>query len=206
MSLGITPKIKRIAIFASGTGSNAKVLLEKAKYLSNISIITIVTDKKDAGVINIAKKMNTPHQIIEKNHISQKEHEKKILDYCKKLQIEWIFLAGYMRILSPDFIQQYQTNNTSRIINIHPSLLPAYKGLNAFERAYNDQVPKSGITVHFVNEQIDAGEIIVQESFERSNTDLLEDFIRKGQKIEHKLYPKVLEKLNENLIIPKRNI
>lgn len=195
-----------IAIFASGAGSNAKVLLQKAQELKNIKIKLIVTDQKNAGVISIGKDYKVPTFIIPRGKRTLIEHENEILAVLRIYQIEWIFLAGYMKILSQNFLKHFQKSDYYKIINIHPSLLPNYKGLNAFERAFDDQVSESGITVHLVNEKIDDGQIIIQKKFKRNSSDSLADFIAKGKKIEHEIYPCALEFLNNNQLFSMRHI
>jgi len=192
--------MKNLALMASGKGSNVEKLLEKSKELSHISVKVIITDQANAGVLDIAKKYRIPFEIVECKDLGREQHEKKILTICKKFHIEWVLLAGYMRILSSEFLNAFTQDSFTKIINIHPSLLPAYKGLNAFERAFNDQVSESGVTIHYVDKNVDEGKVILQKSFPRKNTDTLHDFIKRGQSIEHLIYPQVLEKLNNNTL------
>ncbi|MBD65855.1 MAG: phosphoribosylglycinamide formyltransferase [Halobacteriovoraceae bacterium] len=194
--------MKNMAILASGRGSNALELIKKAKELSQIRIKVLISDKADAGVLDHAKAHDIPHYVVQRKTLTQIEHEIEIIKILHNYKVSWIFLAGYMRILSPQFIRRFHDNNyrNSRIINIHPSLLPAYKGLNAFERAYQDQINESGITVHFVNEEVDGGQIIKQQRFKRYPEDTLSDFIQRGHKVEHTLYPQVLELLNNDTL------
>lgn len=192
--------MKKIAIFASGSGSNAKNLLQHAPRFKNLTIEFILTDNENAGVVNYAKELNCPVIIVSKKNLSKKEHEQEILKYLQEHKIEWILLAGYMRILSPEFLEHFYNHKTklNQVINIHPSLLPEYKGLNAFERAYKDQRDKSGISIHYVSAGVDDGPLIYQEVFKREQNDSLESFIKKGQALEHKLYPQILESLNQS--------
>lgn len=189
-----------IAILASGEGTNALKLLEKAEYLDNICVKTLITDKENVGVLEIAKKYHIPTHTVLRNKLTQVEHEIEIIKLLNSYKVQWIFLAGYMRILSSGFIKRFYDIQIrkSRIINIHPSLLPAYKGLNAFKRAFKDNVQTSGITVHFVNDVLDGGEIIKQQAFHRKEEDTFKDFVTRGKKIEHSIYPEVLELLSKN--------
>lgn len=182
---------------ASGRGSNALALLEENQKLSHIDVALIITDKPQAGVIEIAKLFSKDCIIIEKKDATKEQHEREIQKVLDQYEIDWIFLAGYMRILSKDFIQNFYDANIqqSRIINIHPSLLPHYRGLNAYERAYNDHSPFTGISVHFVDAGMDTGKILVQEMFEASKIQSLEEFKDMGLKLEHKVYPIVLRNL-----------
>lgn len=187
-----------VAIFASGAGTNAKKLLQQAKSLDALCIKLIITDQEQAGVIKIAKNFDTKCVIIPKINSTKWGHEALILKYLEIENISWVFLAGYMKILSPNFLSTFYDKElgVNRVINIHPSLLPAYKGLNAFERAFESNESESGITIHYVNDGIDEGEVITQKKFNRLKTDSLEDFINRGRNMEHVIYPKVLFQLN----------
>ncbi len=198
----------RIALFASGVGSNALALLHHDReVLKSNSIKLLICDRPDAPVIEGASKYNLQVAIVPRESLESREsHERKILSLLKSKGIEWIMLAGYLRILTENFIAQFMNANHSRIINIHPSLLPAYPGLGAYERAFNDGVAQSGVTVHFVSPVVDGGEIILQESFQRKENDLLSDFITRGKSLEHMLYLKVLEMLLHNRLIPQEKI
>ena len=177
-----------IAIFASGNGSNAIKLIECAQS-NNKEIACLISDNPNANILKV--KLDIPVHLIPYNH-SKTKHEEEILKVLKQYDVNWIFLAGYMRILSANFIQRFTHKNKSQIINIHPSLLPKYQGLNAYERSYQNQDQYSGITIHYVDAGIDTGEIIIQGKFERTKADSLQDFIQKGLKLEHTLYPQIL--------------
>ena len=193
----------KIAILASGTGSNALALIQKAKTLKHIEITVIITDQPRAGVTEHAKDHHIPYFEIPKNRLSKIEHEQKILKTLNKHEIDWIFLAGYMRLLSSDFINVFYSEKLgeAKIVNIHPSLLPKYPGLDAFERAFESQDKESGITLHFVDSGMDTGKIIKQKSFEKFKDDTLEDFKKRGQSIEHEIYPALLEHLDTHQTI-----
>lgn len=182
----------RIAIMASGNGSNAQALIDKAQSLANIEIAAIISDHDKSYVVKRAELTKTPCIVAEKTG-TQDEHEDIILNILKDLNIDWIFLAGYMRILSEDFVEKYP----NKIINIHPSLLPFFPGKNSYEDAFEAKLPKSGITIHYVDEGVDSGEIIIQESFERLEEDTIEDFKARGLEVEHRLYPQILEWVND---------
>lgn len=189
----VTSQTKSIAIFASGTGTNALALIKAAKKYK-APIKCLICDHPDAQITK--ENIDIPIYVIpfEKD---KKNHEKKILEVLSQYQINWIFLAGYMRILSSEFINHFSKENTRRIINIHPSLLPKYKGLNAYERSFNNNDNFSGITIHFVDSGIDTGEIIYQGKFERKVGDNLDDFIKRGKELEHILYPQILERVTK---------
>ncbi len=136
--------------------------------------------------------MSIPYLIFKNNNILS---EQKILIELKKKNITLILLAGYMKILSKNFIRSFRKN----ILNIHPSLLPKYRGLNTFERALNNKDKKTGCTVHYVNEKLDAGKIILKKYFFIDNNDNSSSLKEKTQKLEYKAYPEAIIKiLNKN--------
>ena len=180
-----------IAIFASGNGSNAEKLIKKAKDL-NYQISCLICDNPKAGILK--KNLQIPVHIIPYDS-SKNAHENEILNTLRKYQVNWIFLAGYMRILSKNFIDEFSYKDQTQIINIHPSLLPKYRGLNAYEKSYYNGDMESGITIHYVDSGIDTGNIILQGKFKRKENDNLSDFIQRGQELEHTLYPKILERV-----------
>ena len=186
----------RVAVFASGNGSNAEVLLKASKSLSNLEISLIMTDQPEAKVIQRAQAFNCSAKTIPFNrtHKSYAEDKKKLIELLNDYQIDWIFLAGYMRILSPEFVAKYP----SRIVNIHPSLLPKFPGPRGYEDAFNSDETHSGVTIHFVDDGVDTGEILLQEQFPRLSNDSLESFKQRGLMLEHELYPRVLTSLNNN--------
>ena len=194
--------MKNIAILASGKGTNAQKLLEQEKSLSCLETAVIITDQASAGVIDIAQEYNKPCIVIPRINMTKAEHEKKILHLLDFYKIDWIFLAGYMRLLSANFVNHYYDSELShaRIINIHPSLLPKYKGLDAYEQAFASSDDISGITVHFVDEGVDSGAIILQRTFKKDNRDSLDIFKQRGQVIEHKIYPEVLTIINNAIL------
>ena len=177
--------MKKIGIFASGTGTNFEALAD-SKEIQNLADIEImVCDRPGAKVIKKAEKRDIKTFVFNpKTYENKKAYEKEILDKVKDL--DYIFLAGYMRILTGDFLENFP----GKVINIHPSLLPKYKGIESIERAYEDREEYIGVTIHYVNEEIDGGEILAQDKFRvdyDKNYDQVEDQVHK---IEHKLYVK----------------
>jgi phosphoribosylglycinamide formyltransferase-1 len=194
----------RVAILASGTGTNAMKLLHQAKSLKNIVIPLVLVDQPDSKLLETVKKEFPEVQIhlveapgIKDPATRREQHEKDILFLLKTHQIDWCFLAGYMRLIGPVLLNAFQGNVHSKIVNIHPSLLPHYPGLNAYEQAFHANESISGVTIHFVDEGLDTGPIIIQQSFERFKGDQLEDFISRGKALEWILYPEILKKLND---------
>ena len=183
-------KKTRSAVFISGTGSNLKNLINFSdKINSPISIGIIISNNKKAEGLKYSNQYKIKKQIINfKNH---KFAEKKILKILFKEKINFICLAGFMKILSKNFIKKFK----GKIINIHPSLLPKYKGLNTHARALQNKDKFSGCTVHFVNSKLDSGQIILQEKVKITKKDTLFSLKKKVLKKEHKLYPAAIKKI-----------
>ena len=184
-----TNKIKT-AVFISGTGSNLKSLIKFSKLKkSPISINLIITNSKLAKGLKYAGVFKIKKKII--NFKNKEIAEKKILNELKKNKIELICLAGFMKILSNNFIKSYK----GKILNIHPSLLPKYKGLNTHKRAIENKDKYSGCTVHFVNAKLDSGKIILQKRVSIYKKDTPDSLAKRILAQEHKLYPKAIFKI-----------
>jgi phosphoribosylglycinamide formyltransferase 1 len=193
--------MKRIALFASGAGTNVQNLLRRASSFSAIEISCVIVDNETSplperlkfGYPQLQVYRILPDARIEKAE-RKKDLEKRIISLLDLHGVEWVLLAGYMRIIGPTLLNRFPR----RIVNIHPSLLPDYPGLSAYERAFEDQVPESGVTIHLVDEGMDTGPVILQRKFHRSSADTLESFIRRGKDVEWELYPEILKILNES--------
>ncbi len=182
------------AVFISGRGSNLKSILSYSKKNnSKINIRLVICNKPGVNGVNLAKKNKIETKII--NYKNKYKAEKKITYYLKKNNIELIFLAGFMKILSKYFVNEYK----NKIINIHPSLLPKYKGLNTHKRAIINKEKFSGCTVHFVTEKLDSGKIILQQKVKILSTDDYKSLSKRVLKVENKLYPKAINKLLSNV-------
>ena len=180
----------RTAVFISGTGSNFKNLIKFAKIKKTpISINLVISDVCKAKGIKYADQINVKKKIFD--FINIKDTEKRILYLLKKENIEFICLAGFMRILSKNFIKKFD----GKIINIHPSLLPKYKGLNTHYKAIANRDKFAGCTVHYVTEKIDSGEIIMQKKVKVTVEDNVVSLAKKVLKQEHKLYPAAIMKI-----------
>ena len=180
----------RIAVFISGTGSNLKSLIKFSKTKkSPISINFIVSNNPKAKGLNYAKINKIRKKVI--NFKNKNLSEKKLLSIMKVNNIEMICLAGFMIILSKNFIKKFK----GKILNIHPSLLPKYKGINTHERVLNNKEKYSGCTVHFVNSRLDSGKIILQKKVKISKKDTEISLAKKILVQEHKLYPKAILKV-----------
>ena len=151
-----------IAVFCSGNGSNFQAIVDASKTkLFNANIALMVCDKKNAYALKRAKKESiTTLLVLRENFRTQEDFENKIIARLEKENIDLICLAGFMRILSPEFVKKYP----NKILNIHPSLLPSFKGTHGIKDAFDHGVKITGVTVHFVTEELDAGPIILQEA------------------------------------------
>ena len=180
----------RTAVFISGTGSNLKSLIKFSKTKkSPISINYIISNNPKAKGLNYSKKFKIKKKVL--NFKNKNLTENKLLAILKKNNIELICLAGFMIILSKNFIKKFKGN----ILNIHPSLLPKYKGLNTHERALNNNEKYSGCTVHFVNSRLDSGKIILQKKVKISKNETENSLSKKILAQEHKIYPKAILKI-----------
>ena len=180
----------RIAVFISGTGSNLKSLIQFSRTTkSPISIDFVISNNSKAKGLNYAKKFKIKKKVL--NFKNKKLSEKKLLSILNINNIHMICLAGFMKILSGNFIKKFKGN----ILNIHPSLLPKYKGLNTHERVLNNKEKYSGCTVHFVNSKLDSGKIILQKKVKISKKETEASLAKKILAQEHKLYPKAILKV-----------
>ncbi len=180
----------KTAVFISGTGSNLKSLIKFSKNnKSPITIELIFSNNAKAKGLNYSKIYNIKKKVL--NFRNKNLSENKLLSILKINNIEMICLAGFMKILSKNFIKRFK----GKILNIHPSLLPKYKGLNTHERALNNKEKYSGCTVHFVNSQLDSGKIILQKKIKISKNETITSLAKKILVQEHKLYPKAIIKV-----------
>jgi len=184
---------KRIAIFASGSGSNAQKIMEHFKYSDEAEVSLVLSNNPDAYVLQRADNFEIPSHVFDRNEFYQTDN---IVDILKRLDIDLIVLAGFLWLVPENLLKAYP----NKIINIHPALLPKHGG----KGMYGDRVHKAvlaagdeehGITIHFVNENFDEGEVIYQGRFKVEKDDTLETIKFKGQQLEHLHYPKVVENL-----------
>ncbi len=185
-----------LGILISGNGSNMKNIIDACKngmLKSNVSIV--ISDNPLAKGLSLANKENIKSVLIDRDKFSSTEkYENTILKKLDRAQVNLICLAGFMRILSKNFLKKFN----HKIINIHPSLLPAFKGLNTHQRVLESGAKYSGCTIHYVNEKIDDGEIIKQKSVKILNSDDENSLKKKILMEEHKLYIRVIRDLEKN--------
>jgi phosphoribosylglycinamide formyltransferase-1 len=180
----------KVAVFISGTGSNLRNIIKFSKNKkSPISVNLIISNKKTAKGLKYANQNKIEKKIFNFKNISFSE--KKILKILLKKKIELICLAGFMRILSKFFIQNFN----GKIINIHPSLLPKYKGLNTHQRVLENKEKFSGCTVHYVSSKLDSGKIIFQKKIKIRKNDTISSLQRRILMEEHKIYPIAINKI-----------
>lgn len=195
----------KVAVMASGRGSNFQAIIDSSERgeTPHAEIVHLITDKKDAYVIQRATNHGIDYTIIESKNCSRKEFEKKALEVLKNEKIDVIVLAGFMRILTSQFINSYK----NKIINIHPSLLPSFPGAHAHRDTIKYGSKISGCTVHLVDEGVDTGPIIMQASVKVDNNETEETLSQKILPLEHELMPKALELFcSKKLIIDGRNV
>tara|TARA_B100001996_G_C18638743_1_gene584762 strand:- start:783 stop:1361 length:579 start_codon:yes stop_codon:yes gene_type:complete len=184
---------KNTAVFISGKGSNLRNLIKFSKQKNScIKIDLVISNNKNSKGLIYAKKNKIQTYIT--NFKNKKISEKKIIKYLKNSSIDLICLAGFMKILSKNFIKNF--NNP--ILNIHPSLLPKYKGLNTHERVLKNKDKYSGATVHLVNSKLDSGTIIMQKKVNVLNKDTPKSLKSKVQQAEYWLYPRAIKKFLVN--------
>jgi len=185
-----------IAILASGKGTNFEAIVRAVKKgdIRNVQVKLLVTDREEAFVRKRARRLKIKEVFIDPSNFSFREDfEKALVRVLVREKVELVVLAGFMRILSSYFIKKFK----NRILNIHPSLLPAFKGVNAIERAYKYGVKITGVTVHFVDEKVDHGPIILQGAVKVKPGESLEEVEKKIHKLEHNLYPQAIKLLVE---------
>ncbi len=196
-----------IAIFASGNGSNFEAIIRahrKGK-IKNTNIKLLVTDRKDAYVRVRARRLGVRDVFVDPyNFRDRKGFERHIVSILQKERVSLIVLAGFMRILTPYFVRKFK----NRILNIHPALLPAFKGEKAIERAYRYGVKVSGVTVHFVDEKVDHGPIIIQAPVVLREGESIDEFETRIHRTEHRLYPQAINLvvMNKVKIVGRRVI
>lgn len=183
----------KIAVFASGSGTNFQSIVEAVEsHHVDASVELLVCDKPGALVEKRAEKAGISlFSFSPKTFDSKRAFENEILAKLQARGIQLIVLAGYMRLIGPTLLEAYG----GKILNIHPSLLPSFPGLDAIGQAFDTGVKVSGVTIHLVDEGMDTGPIIAQEAVKIEETDTKEDVQRKIQQVEHELYPKILQRV-----------
>lgn len=191
------PRIKNIAVLVSGNGSNLQSIIDKIEsgYL-NVNLAVVISNKDGVKALEKARNHNIPAFFISHKGLERVEHERKIIEILKKYNVELVVLAGYMRIITSFFIDQYP----DKIINIHPSLLPSFPGVDGYGDALKHGVKITGCTVHFVNEGMDTGKIILQRAIEVLENDTVDTLRERGLEVEHEALPDAVKLWSEGKI------
>lgn len=187
--------MKRIAIFASGSGTNFEALVNACEsgYIDG-EVVLMVCDKQNAYVNERAKNHHVPSFVFHsKNYQSKEEYEELIVEKLEEYKVDLVCLAGYMRLCGYVLLKKYE----GKIINIHPALLPSFKGAHGIKDAYDYGVKVFGVTVHYVDSGMDSGKIIDQEAFHMKDGETVDEVEERIHEIEHEIYPRVVKKLCE---------
>lgn len=185
--------MKRFAVFASGHGSNLQAIIDAVKRKKiKAQLALVFSDKPEAYALTRARKSGIKTLVIEpKVFLDRESFDREVIKNLREERIDFVVLAGFMRILSSVFISEYR----HKILNIHPSILPAFKGGHAIREAFDYGAKLTGVTVHFVDEEVDHGPIILQEAVKIDPKDTLETLEAKIHKAEHKIYPVAIDLL-----------
>jgi phosphoribosylglycinamide formyltransferase-1 len=189
---GVTSKILRIGVLGSGAGSNCEAILlacERAQIPGRV--VLVISDVADAPILDRARKWNVPTRLIVPSNFKTKlesELEESTVSALREAEVDLVVLAGYMRVLKRPMLEAF----AGRIMNVHPSLLPAFPGLRAWEQALHYDAKVTGVTVHFVDERVDAGPIILQQAVPILADDTPETLHRRIQAVEHTLLPEAI--------------
>ena len=186
----------KFAVFISGTGSNLQAIIHSVQQgVIKADLAMVISNRADAKGLKYAKTAGIPTAVFSpKDYTNKQSVDRDMVILLKKEGIDFIVLAGYMRILTAFFIKAYP----DKILNVHPSLLPAFKGADAIKDAFTFGVKITGVTIHFVDEKMDHGPIIMQESVKVVDQDTLEDLAKRIHKAEHRIYPKSIALFVEN--------
>jgi phosphoribosylglycinamide formyltransferase-1 len=193
-----------LAVFASGNGSNFSAIVKAIKQGKiKVNSVILVCDKPGAFVIRRAQKAGVRVILADrKDFSSRNDFEAAIIERLNCYKIDLIVLAGFMRLLSPAFVKKYR----NRILNIHPSLLPAFKGTHAIKDAFEHKLPFTGVTVHLVDEEMDHGRVILQAQVAIKPNDSLASLEKRIHSVEHKLYPQAIKLFYSGKIKPARGL
>src|SRR4030042_3859591 len=182
--------MKNVAVLISGNGTKLQSIIDHIKTGKlKCNLAVVISNKEDAYGLKRAKKAKIPAYFIDHKDTPREEHEKRIIEILEKYKIDLVVLAGYMRILTPHFIREYK----NRIINIHPALLPSFPGTDGYGDTWKYGCKVGGCTIHFVDEGIDTGPIILQKINPLRENDTLESFKKRGLKLEHQAFPEAIK-------------
>ncbi len=185
-----------LAVLISGSGSNLQAIIDaiEADEL-DARINTVISNNPDAYGLQRAQKHGLPIAVLDHHDYASRElYDAALRQYIESVTPDYIVLAGFMRILSPAFINAFE----NRILNIHPSLLPAYKGLNTHQRVLDNDESRHGVSIHLVTAELDDGPILLQAAYPIDASDSVEDLQARGHRLEHRMYPQLLRWISED--------
>jgi phosphoribosylglycinamide formyltransferase 1 len=185
---------KKIAVFISGRGSNMKAIVEQCQggILKDLAEVQLVfANKEDAAGLRFAESAGLRTEYINSKGLKRITFDRKVLDLLTDYDLDYIVLAGYMRVLSPEFVQAY----AGKIINIHPADTSEHQGLHAYDWAFDNKMEETKITVHFVDEGMDTGSVIAQHSVDLKGVKTLEEVEKRGLAVEHHFYSETLKNI-----------
>lgn len=187
----------KIGVLLSGSGTNLQAIIDAAADGLPVEIVKVVSSRPDAYGIERAKKAGIPVVALNRTIYADREAaDQQIVDELKAAGAEYVIMAGYMRMVTPVMLNAFP----DRVVNLHPALLPSFKGAHAIDDAFNAGVKVTGVTVHFANEEYDKGPIIAQEPVVVAEDDTLDSLEAKIHAVEHVLYPRVLQQLAEGRV------
>ena len=180
----------RIAVLASGNGTNLQAILDSLHGRGRVEVVAVASDRPGAHALERAERAGVPGAVFERAGFADREsRDAAIGDWLEERGAELVVLAGYMQLLSGSFIQRFR----NRVVNVHPALLPSFPGLDAVEQAVAHGARVTGVTVHFVDEGVDTGPILLQEAVELTYTRPVEDVLEQIHAVEHRLLPRAIE-------------
>jgi len=185
--------VKNLAVLASGRGTNLQAIIHSVKKgFLKADLVLVISDQKRAFALKRAQRAGIPTLYVDpKRFAGRAAYDRYLIRALKKARVDYVILAGFMRILGPCFIRAYK----DKILNIHPALLPAFKGVDAIQRAYRYGVKVTGVTVHLVDDKMDHGPIILQEPVPVSQTGSVAELEARIHRVEHRLYPQAIARL-----------
>jgi len=185
--------MKRLAVLASGRGTNLQAIIDNVKKGAiKANLVLVISDQKKAFALTRAQRAGIPTLYVDpKGFAGRGAYDARLVKALKKARVDFVVLAGFMRILSPAFIRAFKF----KVLNIHPALLPAFKGVDAIRRAYRYGAKVTGVTVHFVDEKMDHGPIILQEPVPVAQGDSVAELEARIHQVEHRLYTQAIQML-----------
>lgn len=194
----------KIVILASGSGSNAESIIRYSQAHDSYHVAAVISDQSEALVLSRAKNLNVETlTVVKVKDETKASFEQRLVQAINKYQPDWVVLAGFMRLLSKDFLRNFYDPKIEqfKVVNIHPSLLPLFPGKEAYEQAFKSGMQEYGCTIHFVDEGMDTGKMIYQERLKKIEGEDFASFKARGLALENRIYPIILEKLTNEFLL-----